>query len=92
MKICELLTAAALPPLVLGAALACTAGCQNEEEVLDVETPNGQVEVTRDRETGDLDVDADDDETVLDVDAPGTNVEVRRDEDGGGIDIDATEE
>lgn len=37
----------------LGFALA---GCDNKETVLEVETRNGEVEVQRDRETGDVDV------------------------------------
>lgn len=35
------------------------AGCDRKEEVLDVETPEGDVEVERDPVTGETDVDAD---------------------------------
>lgn len=70
---------------VLGAALA---GCDDNQEVLDAETPAGQVEMTRDPDTGDLDVDATDKETVLDVDTPGANVEIQRDRDRGDVDVD----
>ncbi|TWT99139.1 hypothetical protein Pla108_00720 [Botrimarina colliarenosi] len=33
------------------------AGCSNKEKVVDVETPNRDVEVTRDTETGEVDID-----------------------------------
>ncbi len=66
------------------------AGCENQEKVLDVETPGGQVEVTRDRDTGDVDVDATKKETVLDINTPGADVEIKRDADGGTVDVDAT--
>ena len=31
-------------------------GCEQKEKVLDVETPSGEIEVERDPETGDTDV------------------------------------
>lgn len=37
--------------LVLG-----TAGCQKKEKVLDVKTPAGDIEVERDKKTGDIDI------------------------------------
>lgn len=42
------------------AAFAGLAGCEQKEEVLDVETPGGEVEVESDEETGAVDVDVDD--------------------------------
>lgn len=44
------------------AALFCALaffGCDNKEKILDVDTPDGGVEVEVDRDTGALDVDAD---------------------------------
>lgn len=35
------------------------AGCDNKEEVLDIETPNGEVEVEQDQDTGAIDVEVD---------------------------------
>lgn len=35
-------------------------GCDNKEKVLDVETPGGEVEIERDRDTGSIDVDVND--------------------------------
>ncbi|QDS99837.1 hypothetical protein [Adhaeretor mobilis] len=49
-----LLTLALVPA---GLSLGC-----NEEKVLDVETPAGEVEVTEDTETGEVDVEVDDNE------------------------------
>tara|TARA_R110002111_G_scaffold153375_1_gene220241 strand:+ start:233155 stop:233343 length:189 start_codon:yes stop_codon:yes gene_type:complete len=34
-------------------------GCDNKEKVLDVETPGGQIEIERDRDTGAVDVEID---------------------------------
>ena len=87
MKISELLTAISLPPALLALAIVSTAGCENKETLLDVETPGGQVEVEEDQDTGAIDVDAtSDDETLLDSDVPGADVEVTRDEETGDID------
>lgn len=35
-------------------------GCNQKEEILDVETPNAEVEVTRDKSNGQVDVDVED--------------------------------
>lgn len=48
---------------LLGVA-TCTIGC-SEREVLDVETPAGEVEVNEDIDTGELDVDVDDNDADL---------------------------
>lgn len=40
--------------LLLG-AIGLT-GCQTKETIVDIETPNGDIEVERDRTTGDTDV------------------------------------
>lgn len=51
---------------VLGAGVlalsmvAIAPGCDRKEELIDVETPDGGVEVERDKETGEVDVDVDD--------------------------------
>jgi hypothetical protein len=91
MKRNELLAAITMPLglLLLGAAL--TLGCDNKEEILDVEGPGGgEVEVERDRDTGAVDVDAHDgDDAIVDVNTPDGGVEVRRDDDGVGVDVDA---
>jgi hypothetical protein len=88
MKLSELFAALSLPPIVLGAAIVCAAGCENKETVLDVETPRGQVEVERDRDTGEVDVQATrDEDQVLDSDAPGVDVEVNRDDDTGKVEV-----
>lgn len=50
-------------PLLGGLLLASTAmvsGCNNKEKVVDIETPAGQVEVERDRDTGEIDVETTD--------------------------------
>lgn len=47
------------------AAVACFAmagGCENKEPIVDVETPAGEVEVERDRDTGAVDVEVTDNE------------------------------
>ncbi|MEQ8846448.1 hypothetical protein [Botrimarina sp.] len=42
------------------AAAACLAlGCDNKETMLDIDTPDGGVEVQRDRDTGEVDVEVD---------------------------------
>lgn len=88
MKLSELFAAVSLPPIVLGLAMICAAGCENKETVLDVETPRGQVEVERDRDTGKVDVQVTKDEDqVLDSDAPGVDVEINRDADTGKIEV-----
>jgi hypothetical protein len=88
MKLNELLAAASLPPILLGFAIAFSTGCENKETVLDVETPRGQVEVERDRDTGEVDVQATrDEDQVLDSDAPGIDVEVNRDDDTGKVEV-----
>jgi hypothetical protein len=88
MKLSELFAAISLPPIVLGVAIVCAAGCENKETVLDVETPEGQVEVERDRDTGEVDVQATKDEDqVLDSDAPGVDVEINRDKDTGKVEV-----
>jgi hypothetical protein len=85
MKISELLTAFSLPPLLLAVVMATSLGCENKEKVLDVETPSGQVEVERDRDTGAIDVEAN--KPIVDIDTPGADIEVNRDRDDGGIEI-----
>lgn len=86
MKISELLTAVSLPPALVALAFVSTAGCENKETLLDVETPSGQVEVEEDQDTGAIDVDAmSDDETLLDSDVPGADVEVTRDQETGDV-------
>jgi hypothetical protein len=89
MKIRELLTAAALPPILLGLAMLFSLGCENKEKILDVETPSGQVEVERNRDTGAVDIQATEKEDqVLDVDTPGgADVEVNRDKDSGDVSV-----
>jgi hypothetical protein len=88
MKLSELFAALSLPPIVLGLAIVCAAGCENKETVLDAETPRGQVEVERDRDTGEVDVQVTrDEDQVLDSDAPGVDVEVNRDDDTGKVEV-----
>jgi hypothetical protein len=88
MKINELLTAVSLPPLLLGLAMLFALGCENKETMLDVETPGGQVEVERDRDTGAVDIQATEkDDQVLDSDVPGADVEVNRDDETGDVEI-----
>lgn len=41
--------------LMLGAA-AVQVGCEHKEKLIDIETPRGEVEVERDKDTGDVDV------------------------------------
>jgi hypothetical protein len=88
MKISEVVTACSLPPMLLGLAMLVSLGCNNKEKVLDVETPGGQVEVERDRDTGAIDVDATrKEDSLIDIDTPGVDVEVNRDRDSGGIEV-----
>jgi hypothetical protein len=51
-KFFSLLLALSLALPVLGLA-----GCDTDKEVMDVETPRGEVEVEQDRDTGALEVD-----------------------------------
>jgi hypothetical protein len=44
------------PLLLVGVALITMAGCTPKEKLLDVETPGGEVEVERDPQTGNVDV------------------------------------
>jgi hypothetical protein len=92
MKIRELLAAFVLPQLLLGLGAVLTAGCNDKETLLEVDTPRGGVEVERDRDTGEVDVDANPDDKVIDVDTPGADVEVTRDPDNGGVDVNVDEE
>ena len=88
MRISELLTAISLPPILLGLAMLFAAGCENKETILDVETPSGQVEVERNRDTGAVDVQATKDEDqLIDSDIPGADVEVNRDRATGDVDV-----
>ena len=41
-------------------AIAFISGCENDKEVLDVDTPDGGVEVEQDRDTGAIEVETDD--------------------------------
>jgi hypothetical protein len=88
MKLNELLTAVSLPPILLGLAMLFALGCENKETVLDVETPSGQVEVERDRDTGAVDVQATEkDDQLIDSDVAGADVEVNRDDETGDVDV-----
>ena len=88
MKISELLTACSLPPMLLGVAMLVSVGCENKEKVLDLETPRGQVEVERDRDTGAVDIDANrKDESVIDIDTPGADIEINRDRTTGDVEV-----
>jgi hypothetical protein len=88
MKISELLTAATLPPILLALAVLFSAGCENKETLLDVETPEGQVEVERNLDTGEVDVQATEDEDqLIDSDADGVDIEVNRDDETGDVDV-----
>ncbi len=44
-------------------ALCCSfsTGCDNKQDVLDVETPGGGIDIDRDKDTGEVDVDVDKD-------------------------------
>jgi hypothetical protein len=88
MKASELLTACSLPPMLLAVAMLVSLGCENKEKVLDLETPRGQVEVERDRDTGAVDIDANrKDESIIDIDTPGADVEINRDRNTGDVEV-----
>jgi hypothetical protein len=79
MKISELLTACSLPPVLLGIAMLVSVGCENKEKVLEVETPNRTLEVERDRDTGDVEVEVvKKDDKAVDISAGGVDVEVNK--------------
>ncbi|MEZ6132749.1 MAG: hypothetical protein R3C59_29120 [Planctomycetaceae bacterium] len=42
------------------AGLLALSGCDNKEKVLDIETPGGEIEVERDQDTGETDVEVND--------------------------------
>lgn len=46
--------------MTLSTTMATTIGCDNKEKVLDVETPGGEVEVERDKDTGETEVEVND--------------------------------
>lgn len=88
MKSSELFAACSLPPMLLAVAMLVSLGCENKEKVLDLETPGGQVEVERDRDTGAVDIDANrKDESIIDIDTPGADVEINRDRDTGDVEV-----
>jgi hypothetical protein len=88
MKLNELWTAVAMPPAILVLAALVALGCENKEKVLDVETPGGQVEVERNRDTGAVDVDVSSKEDqLIDSDVPGADVEVDRSQSGTGVEV-----
>jgi hypothetical protein len=79
MKLSELLAACSLPPMLLGMAMLVSLGCENKEKVLEVETPNRTLEVERDRDTGDVEVQVDKkDDKAVDISAGGVDVEVNK--------------
>lgn len=47
---------------LFAATLFMFSGCERKEKVLDIETPGGEVEVERDPETGDTDVEVNTDD------------------------------
>ncbi|MCA9233978.1 MAG: hypothetical protein KDA44_00805 [Planctomycetales bacterium] len=53
---------APLPAAIFAFALALVAmtGCDNDREILDVETPNGGIEVEQDQDTGAIEVETHD--------------------------------
>ncbi len=88
MKFCELLTACSLPPMLLSIAMLVSIGCENKEKVVDIEGSRGQLEVERDRDTGEIDVDATKKEdSVIDIDTPGADFEINRDKDTGDVEV-----
>ena len=89
MKITELLTAISLPPILLGIAMLFAMGCENKETLLDVETPEGQIEVERNLDTGEVDVQATEEEDqLIDSDASGSaDIEVNRDDETGEVEV-----
>lgn len=52
--------------LVLG-SLISSIGCERKEKVLDIETPNGDIEVERSTDSGKVDVDIDVDRKISPV-------------------------
>ncbi|QDS99478.1 hypothetical protein [Adhaeretor mobilis] len=75
--------------VLLMAALGTLSGCDNKEKVIDIETPAGDVEVERDKDTGDVGVDVKKKEDkVVDIETPAGGVEVDRDKDTGDVDVD----
>lgn len=88
MKISELLTACSLPPVLLSIVMLVSLGCENKEKIVDIEGPRGQIEVERDRDTGEIDIDANKKEdSLIDIDTPGADVEINRDKDTGDIEV-----
>lgn len=88
MKIPELLTACSLPPVLLGVAMLVSLGCENKEKIVDIEGREGQIEIERDRDTGEIDVDATKKEdSVIDIDTPGADVEINRDKQTGDVEV-----
>ena len=43
--------------LLMSATAFTLAGCEEKEKVLDIETPNGELEIERDKSDGDIGVD-----------------------------------
>lgn len=77
----EIATAFVMPPMLMALALAAalSLGCDKKETVLDVKGPRGgSIEVERDKETGAVDVDVQDDDDIVDVER----------EPDGGVDVD----
>jgi hypothetical protein len=62
MRLPRLISVASLSPFIFAFGICASTGCEDKETVLDVETPSGQVEVERDRGTGEVDVEATDSE------------------------------
>jgi hypothetical protein len=60
MRIARSIFGLSLSPYVLALGVCGTIGCSDKETLIDVETPGGQVEVERDRSTGEVDVEATD--------------------------------
>lgn len=47
---------------LFAATMVAISGCERKEKVLDIETPGGEIEVERDPETGDTDVEVNTDD------------------------------
>lgn len=47
------------------AMIAAMPGCERQEEVLEVETPEGEFEVNRDTDSGEVDVDVTEEEDMI---------------------------
>jgi len=62
MKILRSTVALTGAALFVAATLMTQSGCDTKEKVIDIETPAGEVEVERDEETGDTDVEVNTDE------------------------------